>query len=160
MADADIEFLTVLWHYFKLGLKANAAVFRIREMKGNETIYDHLAQNWLQHFKDVVLSLKLKLRTGQTSVLYYSCLKTQWKRESDQKLWKNFGWCSIIKRYKKIEIKKKKKSFQSFWYMSNKIWFKIHQYKSFLRDVQFWGKFIFEYEEEIYFLTFFFILNC
>ena len=94
MADTSIEILAILKHYFKLGLKANEAAHRIREVEGNETISDCTAQNWFKCFQDGDLSAEIQHRRGRSSLVNYDALKRKVEKKpttSSQKLSKELG---------------------------------------------------------------------
>lgn len=76
MEDVSVVILTVLTHYFRLGLKATEAVPRNHKVEENETLSFCTIRNW---FKDGNFSFKIKPRRGQHPVVNNFNLKCKVK---------------------------------------------------------------------------------
>ena len=75
MSETNIEFLAILRHYFKQGLKATEAARKIREFEGENSISDRTAQNWFKRFKEGDLSLQIQHRCGRPSTVDFQALR-------------------------------------------------------------------------------------
>ncbi|GBN40044.1 hypothetical protein AVEN_18099-1 [Araneus ventricosus] len=71
----NIEILSILRYYFKLGHKATVAARKIREVEEYDKISYGTAQNWYKHFKEGVLSFEIKPRSWRPSVVNLQDLK-------------------------------------------------------------------------------------
>lgn len=73
-----------------MGFQDIESACRIWKVEGNETISDCSAQNWFNHFKADNLSLEIKPRSGQWSVVDYDTLKMQDKGQLNYQYSKTF----------------------------------------------------------------------
>lgn len=76
MVNTIIEMQAILKNYFKPGLKDTEGTHRIWEVEGNKTKSDCTAQNQFKCFTVGDLSLEIKSRSLQPSVINYDAFKT------------------------------------------------------------------------------------
>lgn len=79
MGDKNTEILSILGHYFILGLKASEAACKAREIQGQVMIGVQKAQNWYKCFEKGYLCLEIKPRSGRALVMNFHL---KWKVEN------------------------------------------------------------------------------
>ncbi|GBM13479.1 hypothetical protein AVEN_40416-1 [Araneus ventricosus] len=75
MGDTHRESLSILRHYFKLGLKTTIAALRIHTFEGNTKISDQTAQNWFKLFKKGHQTFEIKYRSRGSATANHEELK-------------------------------------------------------------------------------------